>query len=65
MKYINKAWYRNKIISGTFLMKYEACMLYYLHDENYYNVSLVHLCSVAVFLFPIFFSSSSFFPKND
>lgn len=57
MEYIDKAWYENNIISGTFLMKYEACMLYYLHDENHYNVYLP--------TFSLCFFSSSFFPKND
>ena len=64
MKYINKAWYRNKIISGTFLLKYEACMLYYLHDENYYNVSLVHLCSVAVVFVSFVFLLFIIFPQE-
>lgn len=64
MKYINKAWYRNKIISGTFLMKYEACMLYYLHDENYHNVSLVHLCSVAVVFVSFVFLLFIIFPQE-
>lgn len=64
MKYINKAWYRNKIISRTFLMKYEACMLYYLHDENYYNVSLVHLCSIAVVFVSFVFLLFIIFPQE-
>lgn len=64
MEYIDKAWYENKIISGTFLMKYEACMLYYLHDENYYNVSLAHLCSVAVVFVSFVFLLFIIFPQE-